>query len=63
MCTVSICIVNSSLVVKTLLHVGHINLVGVGLLSGGGGGVGGSGGGMGGGAVMVVPAGSRGFLG
>lgn len=47
------CMVNSSLVLKTFPQVGHVNLFGAGVLSGGGeGGYGGSGGGDGGGGAV-----------
>ena len=60
-CTVSMCMVNSSLVLKTLPQVWHVNFLSV--LNGGEGEVGGSGGGIGGGALVWPSAGSSGFLG
>ena len=54
------CIVNSSLVLKTLPHVGHVNFLEPGVLSGEGDG-GCPGGGIGGGAT-VPSLGSFGFL-
>ncbi len=57
--------VNSSLVLKTLPHVEHVNCLVLGLSSGGGAGgcPGGGSGGFGGGAIIVSFTGSTGFLG